>query len=181
MSLDNRSKYKFIFLDRDGVINIERKDDYVKNISEFVFEPEVLNAIALLSKLTDYIFIITNQRGVGKGVMSLSDLNRVHEFMLEKIRDKKGDVTHIYYCTDLDSSSINRKPNTGMAFRARSDYPEIEFACSVMVGNSRSDIEFGKKLGMYTVLIGSKYTEDDCIYDMADAHYSSLYEFALSL
>ncbi|MEN9918481.1 MAG: hypothetical protein RL662_917 [Bacteroidota bacterium] len=173
--------YKYIFLDRDGVINIERKNDYVKNSTEFVFEKNALEAIAKLSQITPDIYIITNQRGVGRGVMSSVDLHQVHDFMLTEIQKANGNIKHIYFCTAVHATCINRKPNIGMAFQAQADYPEIDFGQSIMVGNSKSDIEFGKKAGMYTVLVGDKYTPENGVYKMADVHFINLYEFALSL
>jgi len=177
----NIANYKYFFLDRDGVINIERKNDYVKNVSEFIFESDALKALSILSQYTQYLFIVTNQRGVGRNIMSLSDLASVHSYMMNQINIYNGHIKQIYTCTDIHSSSINRKPNTGMAFRAQADYPEVIFSESVMIGNSKSDIEFGNKLGMYTVLLGNKYPKDDIIYNIADIHYMNLYEFALSL
>jgi len=174
-------KYKYIFLDRDGVINVERKDDYVKNPDELVYEANALEAISILSQYCDYIFVITNQRGVGRGKMSIDDLENVHDIMQANIQESGGRIDKIYYCTDIDSSSINRKPNIGMAYQAQADFPEINFTQSVMVGNSKSDIEFGRRLGMYTILIGNKYDTKDEIYHIADAHFMNLYEFALSL
>lgn len=175
------NRYKTLFLDRDGVINVERKDDYVKNISEFIFEDHACEAIAILSRLFDKIFIVTNQRGVGRGIMSVKDVESVHNYMLEQIKIKGGSVTSIYTCFDIDSSSINRKPNVGMAFKAIRDFPNTNFLSSILVGNSRSDIEFGKKLNMYTVLVGSKYAEGDKVYKNICAYYPNLYQFALSL
>lgn len=171
-------QYKYLFLDRDGVINVERPDDYAKTIPEFVFIEGTLEAIARLSQSFEHIFIITNQRGVGRGVMSRENLEEVHRHMLEEIRKRGGNITHIYVCTDTSHSSVNRKPNTGMAFKAQSDFPDIDFSESIMVGNSKSDIEFGKKLGMYTVLVGDKYSKNDKIYKIVDANYENLYKFA---
>lgn len=179
--MTNLNRFKFIFLDRDGVINVERKNDYVKNSAEFVFEENSLEAISVLSRYTDYLFVVTNQRGVGRGLMALTDLQEVHDMMLEKIRISGGNIKQIYYCTDTDSTSVNRKPNIGMGAQAKKDFPEIDFSESIMVGNSKSDIEFGQKLGMYTVLVGDKYPSDDPIYQIVDVHYMNLYEFALSL
>ena len=171
-------QYEYLFLDRDGVINVERPDDYVKNVQEFLFVEGALEAICILSRIFRNIFIITNQRGVGRGVMGPTDLNQVHNFMLSEINKAGGKISGIYFCTDTDSTSINRKPNTGMAFQVTRDYPEVDFFRSVMVGNSKSDIEFGKKLGMYTVLVGNKYKKSDIIYDRVDAYYENLYKFA---
>lgn len=179
--MKHSNSYKYIFLDRDGVINVERKNDYVKNIAEFVFEEKALEAIAILSKYTGYIFIVTNQRGVGRGKMSLADLDEVHDYMLQKIQEVGGRIKQIYFCTDTDPSSINRKPNIGMAFKALTDYPQVDFSESVMVGNSKSDMLFGKKAGMYTVLVGNKYKADDPVFGIADSYFANLYEFALSL
>lgn len=171
-------QYKYLFLDRDGVINIERPNDYAKTISEFVFIEGASQAIARLSQIFEHIFIITNQRGVGRGVMSRTDLEEIHQYMLDGIKREGGNISGIYVCTDTCHSSINRKPNIGMAFKTQNDFPDVDFSESIMVGNSRSDIEFGKKLGMYTVLVGNKYSKNDKIYKIVDANYENLYKFA---
>lgn len=177
----NNKEYKFLFLDRDGVINVERKNDYAKNVSEFIFERDALKAIKILSEKFQHIFVVTNQRGVGRGIMSVSDLEKVHYFMVQEIENENGQISDIYYCTDTCSSSINRKPNIGMAFQIQERYPEVQFSESIMVGNSQSDIEFGYKLGMRTVLVGDKYPKENKIYEIADCYYMNLYDFALSL
>lgn len=174
-------KYKTLFLDRDGVINVERKNDYVKNVSEFVFEEKATDALSILSKKFDRILIVTNQRGVGRKVMSELDLQSVHQHLTDELQKIQVEIDKMYVCSDLTPDSINRKPNVGMAFQAQHDFPEIDFSASVMVGNSKSDIEFGRKLGMYTVLVGPKYPQDDKIYKNIDAYFSNLHEFALSL
>jgi len=174
----NINEYKYLFLDRDGVINEERPDDYVKTVSEFRFTENALPALKLLSQTFDYIFIITNQRGVGRKIMSIADLNEVHIYMLSKIEQAGGKITNIYICTDTDGTSINRKPNIGMGFKARRDYPEIDFTKSVFVGNSCSDIQFANKLDMYTVLVGNKYEKGHKIYQNINAYYENLYMFA---
>lgn len=176
--MDYLKQYKYLFLDRDGVINEERPDDYVKSITEFAFTYRALEAISILSQKFDYIFIITNQRGIGRGIMDLADLDEVHDYMLFEIKRSGGNITNIYFCTNTDSTSINRKPNIGMAFQVQRDYPFVKFADSVMVGNSKSDIEFGQKLGMYTVLIGDKYEKEHKIYNNINAYYENLYKFA---
>lgn len=174
---DNKT-YKYLFLDRDGVINTERPNDYVKNVDEFVFIEESLDAIARLSCQFDRIFIITNQRGIGRRIFSEDDLENIHRHMIQEIEKAGGRIDRIYYCTDINESSINRKPNIGMAFRAQNDFPEINFAQSVFVGNSQSDIIFGNKLGMFTVLVGNKYEQTHIIYKIINAYYKNLAKFA---
>lgn len=170
--------YKYLFLDRDGVINEERPEDYVKDISEFTFTDNALDAIGILTKRFKHIFVVTNQRGVGRGIMNIADMLKIHDYMISEIEKTDGHITKIYTCTDIDSTSINRKPNIGMAFQAMRDYPEIDFSKSIFVGNSKSDIEFGNKLGMYTVLVGNKYDRNHKIYQEIDAYYENLYKFA---
>lgn len=177
----DRKLTQTLFLDRDGVINVERPNDYAKNINEFVFVEGALQAIKKLSEIFQYIFIVTNQRGVGRGIMSKKDLDVIHNYMVERIKEHGGNITKIYSCIDVDSTSINRKPNTGMAFMAQRDYPNVDFGRSVMVGNSKSDVEFGNKLGIYTVLVGNKYSEQSDIYNNISAYYPDLCQFALSL
>ncbi len=142
-----------LFLDRDGVINQEIQGHYVTHYGEFIFCDQALETITICSKLFKRILIVTNQRGVGRGIMSASDLATIHEKMLIEIKTAGGEIQKIYYCTDIDDDSTNRKPNTGMAEQAKQDYPDIEFNKSIMVGNNLSDMEFGKRMGMKTIFV----------------------------
>ncbi|NDW18066.1 HAD-IIIA family hydrolase [Dysgonomonas sp. 216] len=181
MAIINNKTYDTLFLDRDGVINVERKNDYAKNISEFLFIDGTLDALSILSSKFSNIIIVTNQRGVGRGIMSESDLESVHNYMLQQIEEHSGKISGIYVCTDLYPISINRKPNIGMAFKALEKFPQIDFTKSIMVGNSRSDIDFGQKLGMYTILVGDKYPKSDAVFNNINAYFPNLYQFSLSL
>lgn len=150
-----------LFIDRDGVINRHLPDDYVKNWDEFEFLPGVLEAFQLLSTLDAYIFVVTNQRGVGKGIMLAEDLSSIHEKMLEAISNAGGRIDRIYTCTDTDPESLNRKPNPGMALQAKNDFPTVDFLKSIMVGDSESDVEFGRRLGMRTIWVGDNGAEKE--------------------
>lgn len=177
MDKTDYSKYKYLFLDRDGVINIERPNDYVNTIAEFVFIEGVIEAIAELSKIFDRLFIITNQRGLGKNKYTEEQLSDIHDHMLVQIESKGGKIDHIYYAPDLRDSAINRKPNIGMAFQAKRDYPEIAFDKSIFVGNSKSDIVFANKLGMLSVLVGDKYDKGHIIYKIINVYCENLSKF----
>lgn len=146
-----------LFLDRDGVINHRLPDDYVKSWDDFRFLPGVLDALAVLSTLFGRIFIVTNQAGIEKGLYTHEDLKEIHHLMMECIAYQGGRVDEIYYCPykqDLDP--FCRKPNPGMALEAKRDFPEVEFKRCLMVGDSDSDISFGNRLGMKTILVGDK-------------------------
>ena len=175
------SRYKILFLDRDGVINKERPDDYVKTFGEFIFLPGVFEALAILNQHFSRIFIVTNQRGVGRGIMSEENLLSIHDWMTKEIVLKNGRIDKLYVCTEVDSSSQNRKPNIGMALQAQKDFPEIDFSESIMVGNSLSDMEFGKNAGMCTILVGDKYNDSEKDLSLIDYSFDSLLSFAQKL
>ena len=137
-----------LFLDRDGVINRLRPNDYVKNWEEFEFMPGMLDRLARWSGRFRRILVVTNQRGVGKGIMSLDDLNRIHDRMIEEIEHHGGRIDRVYFGTALSPDDPNRKPQTGMAQQARIDFPDIDFARSLMIGDSESDRQFARNAGM---------------------------------
>lgn len=173
--------YSTLFLDRDGVINKQRPHDYVKSPDEFIFLDGVLEALELLSPLFDHIVIVTNQRGVGKGVMSQTDLEQVHTYMMEIIVKHGGRIDKIYACTDTSNSSINRKPNTGMAIQAKLDFPGIDFSRSIIAGDSFSDMEFAQKAGIPRSLIGEKYENSKDTFKSQYNWFPDLLTFAKQL
>lgn len=147
--------YETLLLDRDGVINRLRPGDYVKCWAEFDFLPGVLDVLATWNKHFKYLFIVTNQRGVGKGVMSELDLIDVHDRMVEEIRLHKGRIDKIYYCTALNEDDINRKPGIGMFLQILNDYPDINKEKCLMIGDSDSDMMFAHNCGIRGVKVGS--------------------------
>lgn len=152
-SIFKANEPKSLFLDRDGVINVPPNGLYVCSWSEFKFEEKALEALRLLSHYFDYVFVVTNQRGVGKKVMMEESLIEIHRNMCNEIVTHGGKVDKVYYCTDIDYNSINLKPNSGMAYQAKLEFKDISFENSMMIGDNSSDIEFGKRLNMKTVLI----------------------------
>lgn len=170
--------YTSLFLDRDGVINRHRPEDYVKTIAEFEFLPGALDALRRLSPLFSHIFIVTNQRGVGKGLMTARALEEIHAFMLREISRYGGRVDHIYTCTDADRNSPRRKPNPGMAWEAQQDYPDVSFSRSLMAGDSLSDLLFARHAGMDAVFIDSKVIKEDINSSLYVRRFPDLYTFA---
>ena len=132
-------------------------------------------------KTISKVYIVTNQRGVGIGVMSEADLKHIHDYMLKEIVSSGGRLDGIYYCADADRNSLMRKPRPGMANKAKSEHPEIDFAKSVMVGNSISDMEFGRSVGMTTVFIDDKGSRNRKKEESMDYIFFTLKEFADSL
>lgn len=148
-----------LFLDRDGVINEEVIGDYIKRWEDFHFRPGSLEAIAKLTPLFKHIIVTSNQAGVGKGLMTLGELNFITEKMVNEIETNDGRITKTYYCTATDNNDINRKPNPGMALQAKNDFPDIELSKTIMVGNMPNDMLFGKKFGAFTVYLPTREDE----------------------
>lgn len=165
-----------LFLDRDGVINKKLEGDYVKKIAEFEFEYLALEAIEQLTSLFGRTLVVTNQQGIGKGIMTHDMLKEVHNYMQSEVINKGGKIDSIYYSPTLaEDNSIYRKPNTGMAEEARRDYPEIDFKKSIMVGDSLSDMQMGKRVGMFTVYINEN---ENLQLKEADLVCKSLWDFS---
>ena len=179
-NLDINSSWT-LFLDRDGVLNQEKKEDYIRNWSEFEFYPESLMALPILAKKFSTIVITTNQKGIGKGLMTSADLDLIHLNMTNKIVDVGGRIDGIYYCPDLDNDSPNRKPQPGMAFQAKAKFPMIDLTKSIMVGNRMSDMEFGRNAGMYTVYLATTHPEAPFPDTKIDYRFDNLFQFAQAL
>lgn len=146
-----------LFLDRDGVLNRKLEDDYVKNLEEFDILKHSKEALELLSEHYDTIVVVTNQQGIGKQLMTEKDLELIHSYLLEKLPQ----IDKIYFCPDLyDTNSPRRKPAIGMAIDAKEDFCKISFKRSVVVGDSISDMQFGRNAGMKTCFINEKNNFD---------------------
>lgn len=169
-----------LFLDRDGVIN-DDKSPYTLNADQFEFYPGVPEAIATLKDIFNRIVIVTNQRGVGRGLMTETDLLGIHKKLLDGVTKAGGSIEKIYYCTATDNADPNRKPNPGMAHMAFRDFPDIDPAKSIMVGNNISDMQFGRNAGMHTVLVHTTGTKVDEPHPMVDLQFDTLPDFAMSV
>jgi histidinol-phosphate phosphatase family protein len=171
-----------LFLDRDGVINERIPDDYVKAPDQFIFLPGVLDALNIFGNLFEHIFIVTNQQGIGRGLMTSKELTLVHQKMLDEIRNTGGRVDAVYYSPDLkNSGSFTRKPAVGMGLKARKDFPGIRFRKCIMAGDTYSDMLFGRRLDMVNVLINNNPLEIKTSGELPDFLFPDLISFAKAL
>jgi D-glycero-D-manno-heptose 1,7-bisphosphate phosphatase len=181
LNLSEINKDWTLFLDRDGVINVELHLDYVKKYDEFEFMPGVPEALSTLAAIFPRIVIVTNQRGIGRGLMTDEDLSDIHARMNRKISDAGGRIDKIYYCSAMDNANPNRKPNPGMALLAKSEIPGIDFEKSIIVGNNISDMEFGRNAGIFTVHVRTTHPDLANPHPMIDLSCADLPEFTQML
>jgi histidinol-phosphate phosphatase family protein len=158
--LMSQVRYSALFLDRDGVINERLPGAYVSDWEQFSWCAGNPKAIVDLGQLFQYVFVVTNQQGVGKGLMTQTQLDAVHQRMQQEITARGGRIDQIFYCTDLAKLPGNcRKPSPQMGYAAQSAFPDIDFSRSFMVGDSLSDLQFGQTLGMKNVWVRGKAEE----------------------
>ena len=177
--IKNIDKSWTLFLDRDGVLNHDVINDYVRNWNQFHFFETTFPAMKILANIFSRIIIITNQRGVGIGLMSQNDLDEIHQNMVAEIELNEGRIDEIYFCTDTDrENSTHRKPSTGMGLQAKADYQTIDFSKSIMIGNNISDMQFAENLGMYKFFIDDKKKYNKTPTDKMDFIFDDLLEAA---
>ncbi len=162
-----RALVKTVFIDRDGVINRKRDDDYVKSWAEFEFLPKAKEALGLLSRSGYRVIIVTNQRGIARGLMTAADLSDIHRRMQDELADAGALITAIYHCPHDSGECTCRKPETGLFLQAQRDFPDVDFSRSILIGDSSSDMQAGDRLGCRNILVGRdpSYQSAPTLYD----------------
>lgn len=170
-------------MDRDGVINERIPGQYIGDPRDLKLTAGCRQAIASFNFMFGKVFVVTNQAGIAKGITSLEEVQNIHDCIQKELSIFKARIDQYYCCPDLPGSDSQcRKPATGMGLQAKIDYPEIDFSKSIMVGDSLSDMEFGRRLGMLCVLIVGKPEEERQLSEyVADGKFNSLFEFAQAL
>lgn len=181
LHLENIDATWTLFLDRDGVINYEKENDYVLNWNEFEFYPGVIEGIKILSKKFQTIVVVSNQRGVGRGLMTEEALLDIQQKMKATIEESGGRIDKIYYCIATDPKHFCRKPNPGMALQAKKDFPFVDFSKTIMAGNKLSDMQFGRNAGTYTVYLKTTHPQQSLPHPDIDLSFNSLIDFAKAL
>ncbi len=145
---------QYVFLDRDGVINRKLPEGkYVTRWEEFELLPGVAGAIAALNRSGRRVIVVTNQRGVALGLMTQAEVEAIHDGLRGELAQQGANLDAIYYCPHGRDECNCRKPQTGMLEAAFRDFPEARSKNSVLIGDSLSDIECGRRAGMVTILI----------------------------
>lgn len=144
---------KAIFLDRDGVINVEQ--NYVCRVEDFEFLPGIFDLCKTAGKAGFVPIVVTNQAGIGRGYYSEDDFQRLTAWMMEQFDAQGIRIGRVYHCPyhptagigDYRRESYDRKPNPGMILRAKADF-DLDLSHSVLVGDKDSDLEAGRAAGV---------------------------------
>jgi D-glycero-D-manno-heptose 1,7-bisphosphate phosphatase len=146
-----------VFLDRDGVLNKKMPEgSYVTSWGDFHVLPGVPDAIARLNRAGLRVIVVSNQRGIALGLYSAADVEAIH-LAFQRLLNTQGAHIDAFFICPHDHGQCNcRKPLPGLFEQAVAKFPTISAAASVMIGDSPLDIEFGRSLGMATILIDDK-------------------------
>jgi len=145
-------KNKAVFLDRDGVIN-KKRDDYVKSVNEFVFLPNVMEAIKILNNNGFLAIIVTNQSAVNREIISQNQLKEIHDYMLANFKKFGCNIDGIYFCPHRpDENCKCRKPQPMLLQRAIDDF-QISVSDSWLIGDNITDIRAAEKIGLKSIKI----------------------------
>ena len=144
-----------VFLDRDGVINVRAPEEagvqYIESWDSFEFLPGALMAVRRLRATGLRVVVVTNQRGVARGRMTMADVEDIHA----RMRAAGLDANAVYYCPHDEGECDCRKPRTGMFERAARDVPGVSLGkAGAIVGDSESDMQAGRTLGLVLVKVG---------------------------
>lgn len=145
---------KYVFLDRDGVINRKPPEgSYIKSWSEFHPLPRAEQAIAALNASGRTVIVVTNQRGVALGLYSEKDVTEIHRRLQDHLSGYSAHIDAFYYCPHDKNKCDCRKPATGLFERAFRDFPQASAANSILIGDSVSDVEAARRLSMPSIFI----------------------------
>jgi D-glycero-D-manno-heptose 1,7-bisphosphate phosphatase len=144
---------RVIFLDRDGVINIDKH--YLYRVEDFEFMDGLIELLIHLKELGYIFVIVTNQSGVGRGYYSIDDLDILHSWLEDELKKYSIEFFDICYCPHIpDDSCICRKPNIGM-IESISSKIDIDFKNSWLIGDKESDIQTALNSGIKNSILVS--------------------------
>jgi D-glycero-D-manno-heptose 1,7-bisphosphate phosphatase len=165
-----------VFLDRDGILNEKMPDHrYVTRWEEFRVLPGVPEAVRRLNEAGLRVVVVSNQRGIAKGLYTTADLEAMHAQFQRLLGREGARIDGFFICPHEENECNCRKPLTGLFEQAVARFPEITAATSVIIGDSASDVEFGRRLGMKTILVDARDSAAQ-VAELADLRFGSLAE-----
>lgn len=147
ISLAKNGKYRWLVLDRDGVINELLPNRYALTIEDITLNSRFLESCKDIAQVYEEVFVVTNQACIGKGIVSSEQIDTINSYIETEIVKAGGRISGFYVCSDANSESVNRKPNTGLAEVIKQQFPEIDFSKTLVLGDSYSDELFARRIG----------------------------------
>jgi len=145
---------RFVFLDRDGVINCKPPEgEYVSSWDHFHILPGAESAIASLNSAGIRVIVVSNQRGVALGMYAVEDVDALHARLRQHLSAYGAHIDAFYFCPHDNNQCNCRKPSTGLIEQAFHDFREASPLNSVLIGDSLSDIEAARNVGMPAILV----------------------------
>ena len=158
---------------------------YVESWSDFHLLPGVAEAVRDLNRAGLRVLVVSNQRGIALGRYTSADVVAIHSALQSLLQSHGAHIDGFYFCPHDKQQCDCRKPLPGLFNQALADFPAIEAATSVMIGDSYSDIEFGRRLGMFTVFLDGdpelRKPGAEAAGNLADVRFPSLVEAVDSL
>lgn len=145
---------RYVFLDRDGVLNRKLPEGaYVSDWAQFQWLPGAVEAIGRMNRAGLTVIVVSNQRGIALGQVSVEQLELIHDQMRSHLARHGARLDAIYYCPHDQGECNCRKPGIGLFEQAKKDFPQVNADNSAVIGDSLSDIQAGRRLGMRTIFI----------------------------
>ncbi len=152
---------KALFLDRDGIINVDK--GYIHKKEDVEFVDGIFDLCSLAKERGYHIFVVTNQAGIDRGLYSHFHVDILHGWMKEQFRKRGVEISEMYYCPhhpEFSGPCECRKPEPGMLLKAMEEYG-IDASASVMIGDKSGDVQAGKRAGVgLCILVSSRYVDD---------------------
>lgn len=167
-----------VFLDRDGVLNEKMPEGrYVTRWEEFRTFPQVAESIRRLNEAGLRVVVVTNQRGIARGLYSLADVEAIHTRFQQELHTAGARIDAFFICPHDREKCHCRKPLPGLYEQAAARFPDLTPATSLMIGDSLADMEFGRNLRMKTILVQNEEERSpgaEAAVKLADLHFASL-------
>ncbi len=155
------NKTKAIFLDRDGVLNLD--PGFLHKREDLEFYPDVIDGLIELTKMVFKLIIVTNQAGIARGIYSEDTYKKFEKEFIDELNilsNNKITIDAVYYCPHHPTEGVGkykqncecRKPNSGMLRTSQKDF-NLDLTKSFIIGDRRSDIQAGKNVGCKTILV----------------------------
>ncbi len=150
-------KQRCVFLDRDGVINHKPPEgDYIRTWAEFQFLPGIADWIRLFNALGLLVVVVTNQRGVARGLIRSENLDEIHRNMTRELASAGARIDDVFYCPHEEATCECRKPLPGMVLAAERKW-NIALADSLLIGDSERDRQLAEACGLTFVRVADSH------------------------